>query len=478
MTGTKRTTVAVVAAGLVAGGGLAGWKIAARHQAWVAMRPALPAIAAQSAPGLEPRLAGSYQRLQGWSADREALAEFALLCHANGFLSEAAVAYRGLIQLAPTEARWPHLLATILAGYGELDQALPLLRRATELAPDHIASRLKLGDVLLKTNDVPGAEAAYQAALNREPENPYALLGLARCDLQSERWTSARTRLQKAVTAAPNFSAAQHLLATVQERLGNPTAAAVALARAMQGAKRFGEAPDAWMSELVPYCHDVYRLLVTASATAAAGAPRQAMPALDRALALAPDDVRVQRQYGNTEAMLDNFKSARAHLERAIALSPSSDYLYLDLIPVLRQTNETAAINSLVAAGLAACPASAGLHFEAGMAAAASEQWDAAVPHFESSWRSRPDEVAAPIELAKVYFRTNRAEAGVAVLEEVVAAQPKELAAHLMLVRYGISSGDTRTAAWLERAATAGGPTATLTELRQAYHRRFGANTP
>lgn len=475
MKNSKRTTWAVLAAGIVAAGSFAAWKIYGPHRAWVTMRSNLPAVAGLVPPGLEPRLAASYARLQSWKPDRDALAEFALLCHANGFLSEAAAAYRGLVQLDPNQGRWPHLLATILAGYGELNEALPLLRRATELAPDHIASRLKLGDVLLKTNDVPAAEVAYQAVLSREPENPYALLGLARCDLQQERWTSARTRLQKAVSGAPNFSAAQHLLATVQERLGNPAAATVALARATQGAKRFGEAPDAWITELVPYCHDVYRLLVTAAATAAAGSPKQAMPALDRALALAPDDVRVLRQYGNTEAMLDHFKPARAHLEHAIALSPTDDYLYLDLIAVLRSTNDTAAISSVMGAGLAACPTSAGLHFEAGMAAVANQQWEAAVPHFESSWRSRPDESAAPIELAKVHLRLGHAEAGIAVLEQIVAAQPKELAAHLMLVRYGISSGDTRTSAWLERAAAAGGPTATLTELRQAYHRRFGS---
>jgi tetratricopeptide (TPR) repeat protein len=202
------------------------------------------------------------------------------------------------------------------------------------------------------------------------------------------------------------------------------------------------------------------------------------MPALERAVALAPNDVRVRRQFGNTQSTLGNFKAARAELERAIALSPASDYLYLDLIAVLRETNDEAAVDAVIVAGLAACPTSAGLHFESGRVAVTREQWAAAVPHLEFTWKSRPDEAAAPIELAKAYFHLGQPEAGVAVLEQVLVQQPRELSVLLMLVRYGINSGDSRTEAWLERAAAAGGPAATLTELRQAYHRRFGAVTP
>ncbi|HET7535021.1 MAG TPA: tetratricopeptide repeat protein [Candidatus Didemnitutus sp.] len=478
MTKTSRIILANVVAGLVFGGGFISWRSYAARQAWQAMRPPMPVVSSTGAPGLQARLTACSQRLQSNSPDRAALAEFALLCHANGFVTEAATAYRGLIQLDPNEARWPHLLATILAGYGELGEALPLLQRATQLAPDHIPSRLRLGDVLLKTNNAAGAEAAYQEVLHREPENPYALLGLARCDLQAERWTAARAHLQQAVKGAPNFSAAQHLLATVQERLGNPAAAAAALSHAAQGAKRFGDAPDGWIDELVPYCHDVYQLLVTASAAASSGSPRQAMPALERAVTLAPDDARVRRQFGNTLDALGDLNGAREQLTRAIALSPGSDYLYLDLIPVLHEAHDEAAVDGVITNGLAACPTSAGLHFEAGMVAVRREQWDVAIPHLEITWKSRPDEVAAPAELAKAHFRQGHSEAGVAVLEQFLADQPRDLTALLMLVRYGIGSGDARTAVWLERAAAAGGPSATLTELRQAYHRRFGAITP
>jgi tetratricopeptide (TPR) repeat protein len=137
-------------------------------------------------------------RAQGLPGDVAALGELSRLYHANGFSREAALAYEGLLRFDARNPRWPHLLAHILAGTGQLARAAPLWRKVTELAPDYVPARLRLGEALLKTNEPALAAETYAAALRLVPDDPYALFGLARCELQQERWTAARERLQQA----------------------------------------------------------------------------------------------------------------------------------------------------------------------------------------------------------------------------------------------------------------------------------------
>jgi tetratricopeptide (TPR) repeat protein len=460
----------------LAGAGFFGWRSYSARRAWREMQPALPNPVGAAAPGLDARLAACHARLQTWPPDHAALAEFTRLCHANGFLDEAMNGYRALMALEPATPRWPHFLAAILAGYGRLDEAMPLLRRTTVLAPEHVVAWLRLGDVCLKSNATADAEAAYQEALKRAPKNPYALLGLARCELQTGRLTAARQRLQETLADTPDFYDALGLLPMVFEQLGNPAAAEAARAR-MPTNGHHTDPADAWSDELMADCYNPYTLLTAASAANADGLPAKARTLLTRALALAPDDARLHRQMAKTLVNLGDIPGARRELERAVALAPADETMQLDLITLLRSVQDHAGLARAVAAAVRACPDSAALHFEAGVLAAQAGELDEAGRHFEFTWKNQPDQPAAACELAKVHFRTNRPEAGVAVLEELLKIHPTDEVALQLLVRHGIERGDARTAGWLHRAAAAPGITAAaLAEMRQAYQRRFGVN--
>jgi len=465
----------LLAAIVVAGGLALGARNYAQRQAWQRMRPELPALAGTEAPGLDARLAACVSRLQGWPPDRAALAEFARLCHANGLLEPAATAYQALVMLEPTEPRWPHLLASIFAGYGRLDEALPLLRRTTQLAPDYFVAWLRLGEALFKANDIPGAEAAYQAVLKRAPGNSHALLGLARCDLQLERWTAARSHLQEAVASDPTSAGAQSLLASVFDRLGNPAGAALARTR-MENGGRYIEPVDAWLDELTAYCHNPYTLLTAASSTVADGRPRDAISPLERALALAPDDSRIRRQLAKVRFALGDSVEARVQMERAVALAPSDENMRFDLVDLMRKMKDREGLVRAVAAGVAACPASTALQFEAGLLAVEAGQWDQAERHFQFAWQNRPDNPSAARALADVYFRTNRSDAGIEVLEKIISRKPQVAVLHVELVEHGIERRDSRTAGWLRRAIDSRSPELPSAELKQNYRRRFGAD--
>ncbi len=141
-----------VSALLLAVAGWLAWSRSDEARRWESLRPAVPASAGESAPGLDARLASAAAKFATWPPDRVALAEFAQLCHVNGRLDEAMRAYEALMLVEPAEARWPHHLAHLLAGYGRMVEALPLLEKATVLAPDEPIVWQRLGEVRLKNN--------------------------------------------------------------------------------------------------------------------------------------------------------------------------------------------------------------------------------------------------------------------------------------------------------------------------------------
>jgi tetratricopeptide (TPR) repeat protein len=219
----RRRAVWAVAVAVLGGLAAAGyfWQRAGEQRAVVAAgippRPELGALPAE----MTQRVEMCERRVRAGPDRIAALDELSRLYHVNGFYPEASQCYQALLRVDPANPHWPYRLATIVAGYGQLDDALPLWRRAAKLAPDYLPARLRLADTLLKTNQNAEAAKVYAAVLEREARNPYALLGLARIDVDAGRWDAARERLEVVVQQS-NYGIGYDLLPTVYEHLGGP----------------------------------------------------------------------------------------------------------------------------------------------------------------------------------------------------------------------------------------------------------------
>src|SRR5690606_17544950 len=133
--------------------------------------------------------------------------------------------------------------------FGMLEDARKLAAEAVRLAPDYAPARLRLGDVLTKSNRPAEARHVFDDLLAQVPGQPYALLGLARLDVAGEAWAAARTKLEQAIAAKPDFAGALSLLITVEDHLGNGPAADVLRARTV--GMEFVDYLDPWMDELM-----------------------------------------------------------------------------------------------------------------------------------------------------------------------------------------------------------------------------------
>ncbi len=459
---------------VLAGGGFWWWRYAGERQAIVAR--ALPAVPDLSPvlPVLRDRIVAAQQRARSRFTASPGLAELSRLYHANGFLDEAARCYTGLEELAPTEARWLHRHATILAGYGEIADGTRLWRQVIRLAPDYIPARLRLGDCLLKSNQNAEAATAYADVLRINPDNSYALLGLARIDLEAGRWDQARTRLE-AVVSQTNYSLGYDLIVSLYERLGlREQAAAIRGANKASGAYR--DPPDPWLEELNDDCFDSYRLSLAAGLATSFHDRAKAVSLLERAIALAPEDVSCHFQLGCLSVEQHNIPVAREQLELCTTLAPDFSDGWARLSDLQAQIGENLAAESTLTAGLKHCPSSPGLHLMRARNLRKAGRGEEAVNEFLISIRLRPNEPDALVELGSLYIETGRVGEGVQKLNEALDADPGDPAALGILAFYAVSTAnETESRRWLERVVNQPRvPREQVGRLLDAYRQTFG----
>ena len=472
----RRAWVALLLVVLL-GVGWSGWWAARQHAIVARHLPARPELGTWPSE-LVDKIAAGEGKARGYFRPASGLVSLSRLYHANGFYPEALQCYAGLRQLDPANARWLHLPACILAEFGRLEEARPWEERAVVLAPDYLPARLRLGDILLKDNQTAAAAQAYALALGRDPGNPYALLGLARCALVGADWTKAREHLRAAISAHPDFIGALSLLVTVSEHLGET--AEVAALKAAIGKREFSDLTDEWVASLVEECQDAYRLSVAAAVANATGDAATTRRLLERAIALAPATSSYRRQLAALLSREGNLRLAREHLEKAVTSTPDDADCWLFLVQNLNAMGEPVRAEQTLAKGLSACPLSPSLHLERARWWSQAGRPEEAIAEFRESYRLRPSEASPLVELATVYFSTGRVEEATGALREALRKQPDHPIALATLALIAISQGDEGGArGWWNRVrlqpAT---PPQAVSSIRQAFQQQFGWSLP
>ncbi len=467
----KRTSIVVVLVIVAAAAAFFGWRGHRRSLLVAAAIPARPNFV-RLALELVDRVNGAERNARNGSV--AGLRELESLYQVNGFMPEAERCASVLSQLEPNEAKWPHRLASIRAGYGELDAAIQLWERAVRLAPNYLPALIRLGDAYLKTNRDAEAARAYARVLEAEPSNPYALVGLARLDLKAGAAAKAKERLEKAAEQS-NGAIGTDLLVTVYEQLGANDRALALRARAKSSGSYF-DPVDPWIDEMLDDCYDIFRLTLAAGFAEHRGDAAGARRILERAASLAPQDGHVLLQLGLLCRSTQNVAAARQYLARAAEVQPSLSDAWAQLVDLALSAGDDATAARTLSLGLRHCPNSPGLHLQRARRLAAAGQIDAAVSEFGETFRLRPDEADPLIELAQIYLRQDRVREAVVELNKALEVEPEHPIALTTLALYAIGVGDERAARdWLRRAQLQVRVSReTLGQLAAQYAQRFG----
>lgn len=195
------------------------------------------------------------------------------------------------IALRPENARWRLLSAEVLLRLGRMNEAIPLLEEGTRLAPEVAAIWEALAAARMESGDEAGAAAALRRVLKLDPGRLSAQLELARANGRLGNSETAVDGYRQVLRADPDHVEALNnmawLLATRDDRTMEDAREAVSAAR--RATALAPERPQLWNT--------------LAFALDAAGHPRDAHAALDRAIELAANTELANALRGNREAL-------------------------------------------------------------------------------------------------------------------------------------------------------------------------------
>lgn len=425
---------------------------------------------------LSQRIRECEQRIRAGSDVIGALGELSQLYHANGFSAEAVQCYRGLLRIDSSNPRWSHRFATLVAGYGQLNDAVGLWSRTVALAKDYTPAYIHLADSLLKLNRSAEAAGLYKTILKRESDNPYALLGLARIDIDAGRWTEAREYLESAV-AKSGASVGYDLLVNVYEHLGDAKRAQE-LRSQQKASGAFFDIPDPWLREIYFDCYDAYQLSVVGGTAARERDYSAAITFLERAVNLEPNNGGYHFQAATIYQQLGNLGEARRQLESAVRLAPTLADPWGNLFNLLMTLGQTEEAWRVLGNGLTYCPDSASLHFLRGRFLLSANRYEEAIPDLKQAAVLRPDDASSSFALALIYSHLHRNSESHAALQDALIAEPGYPPALCTLARDYISRGDEPNArVTMQKIKDQPRvPSQERLKLEQAFQQKFGTS--
>jgi len=436
--------------------------------------PAQPTNLKSKPAELQQRIKMCEQHIRSGADVRAALAELSQLYHVNGFLAEASQCYQGLLRIEPSNPRWPHRFASILAGFGQLDDAIALWRRTVALANDYTAAQLRLADALLKCNQTAEATKIYSKVLEREPENPHALVGMALIDVNADRLTTARSRLEAAV-AQTDYNIGYDLLVTVCEQQGD-TNRAESIRAQHKASGAYFDIPDLWLKEMYSDCYDSYLLSLFAGTVMLQGDLSTAIGFVERAITFDTKNGYYYIQAAALYQRANNLPKAIQHMQTATIVAPDLPDVWQNLFSYLLIAGRADEAASVLVNGLAHCPNSPGLHFERGKHLAAVGRLEEAISDLKQAAAILNDDAKPSLELANIYFQLNRIPEGFTALQNALTAEPDNPPALSTLTFYNIMSGDeTGARKSMQRVKDQPRiPPKDRLALEQAFQQKFG----
>ncbi len=139
----------------------------------------------------------------------------ALALEAQGRLAEAEAELIEVLKLEPRVAAFHYLLGNVLLKQRR-DGAIAAFERALQLEPDMLDARTQLGRALLAAGRAPEAVAAFEKVVHKRPDVAEARYNLALALQRSGRHDDAAQEIEAALKLRPDFRAASELLAAIR----------------------------------------------------------------------------------------------------------------------------------------------------------------------------------------------------------------------------------------------------------------------
>jgi len=232
----------------------------------------------------------------------------ALANHQKGALVEAEAGYHAVIKDNPANVDALHLLSILKLQQGHADQALPIIQRVIELAPDAADAHGNMGSALQALERYGEAAYAFRTAIRHAPEAAHHHYNLGNALRADGDKPGAVRAYRDAIRLAPDLVQAHSNLATTLSELGLFDEAVAHCKLALSYQPGFTDA--------------LYNL---GNAHREAGRHADAATAYANAIASNPDHADAHCNLGLTEMVTGSLDPAIRTLAKAVKIDPTHD---------------------------------------------------------------------------------------------------------------------------------------------------------
>jgi tetratricopeptide (TPR) repeat protein len=323
----------------------------------------------------------------------------------NGNAALAVREYRQLLQTHPEIVSARANLATALVSLGRFDEAIAQYQLALKQAPGNPSLRFNLALTYFRKGDFRQAAQGFASIHNTEPGNVRVATLLANCELHLSQAGQAITLLEPLEKTNPDNLDLEWALGMALTRAGRPR----------EALKRVQKVADQGHNA------EAYQL---------AAVLHMGLTDFDTARRDAETAIRINPNASNaylTLAMLDSFsgdeKGAVEEYERALQANPHNLQARTQLGIIFYNERKLDDARQQFKYALTINPKSFLALYQLARVERAQGNLDAAVKGLQSCVRENPQWLPPHIELAALYYRMNRPEAG---------AKEKEIVQQLM----------------------------------------------
>lgn len=378
------------------------------------------------------------------------------------------------LEVAKTvESRFPDkgtgdlLRGIVLVNQEKLPEAQAAFESALEKDPDDLAAANNISSILLLQGETDQARAFMDKALEKHPDNVRMLTKYASLEMDHENYDAAESLLTRALTARPDNTTVLLRLARLNELRGQPDAAAnryrevlqqrdlpdayLGLTRISLGTGKYAEAEDQAEELLRRDPNNVGGLFLLAEAQRGLGQSARAVKTLEQVAALAPESADAQFWLARSYLDINEVPKATAALEKALTLDPEHVEARVTYFRLAIRTKQTDKALQLADTAPDSVAQNAEILNMGGQVALARGDIAGALSKFRSAW-GRLEQPQGPtareiaIGLAQTSWASDEHSEAVGVLEKWFAANPNDAQVALLLASRQREAGQPEAA--------------------------------
>jgi tetratricopeptide (TPR) repeat protein len=276
------------------------------------------------------------------------------------------------------------------------------------IAPKSPMYYVKMGDLRIAQQKLDDAEGFFRQALDRDPNNMEAILGLIRIDVNKNKIAEANKLIQDQIKKNPNNPALYFVQAELQLQTKQLSDAEISLNHVLELEK-----------------NNVSAMWRLAQLNETKGQNEKAISLYQSASELSPRDARILVSLGEAYERVGNWQQAQSTYQKALALAPENPVAANNLSYLLLEHGGSPTVALTLAQtarkGMPNVPNSADT---LGWAYYNNAAYSIAAPLFEQAVKAKPDNQTYRYHLGLTYQKLNDAVRAKTEFEKVVALNP------------------------------------------------------